>query len=89
MPSDSRSKRGLSGQQVELNTLLLATLCDGVNLLLWTLTSDGSTKRPSSLVEQLQGKAEKKAELSFRHGKDFDKARQALLKQLQGGENGD
>ena len=41
LPMEARIYRKLSGQEMPLNTLLLAGIYDGISLLLWSNTKDG------------------------------------------------
>ncbi|WP_161979808.1 DUF5361 domain-containing protein [Streptococcus sp. S784/96/1] len=88
---DSRIKLALSGQGVPFENLLLAGIYDVSNLLLWAKTKDGQKglNRPQSLTSQLLPQTEKKKELSFGSGEEFEKARLDLLKKLgEGGYDG-
>ncbi|WP_369351041.1 DUF5361 domain-containing protein [Streptococcus hillyeri] len=92
LKNDSRIKLALSGQGVPFENLLLAGIYDVSNLLLWSKTKDGQkgVNRPQSLISQLLPRVEKKKELSFASGEEFEKARLDLLKQIEkGGFDGD
>lgn len=45
LPPDSRIMRILSGRQVPLNTMLLASIADSLRWLQWTKTKDGQRGR--------------------------------------------
>ncbi|MDO5016536.1 MAG: DUF5361 domain-containing protein [Eubacteriales bacterium] len=82
----SRVSLALSGSKVSLDTLLLATIADDLNLLMWSLTRDGGKGRnqPRSIVELLTGHEETKDEpLVFATGKDFEEERQKLLRNVK------
>lgn len=85
---DSRIKQKLSGMPTTLENLLLATIADGVNALVWLNSKNGATghNRPKSIVEMLKHpeSAEKKV-MSFESGDDFIKYREQLLRKIQGG----
>lgn len=57
LPSDCRARRRLTGQLAPDDTLLLAAICDGLRLLLWSRTEDGRAGRnpPESIAEALAG----------------------------------
>jgi len=54
---DSRIRRKLSGAPTGLDTMLLAMIADGVNLLVWLNTRDGmeNRNRPKSVLDMLRG----------------------------------
>ena len=56
----SRIRRKLSGAPVGLDTMLLAMIADGVNLLVWQNTQAGheGRNRPPSVLAVLRGKQE-------------------------------
>ncbi|MGX6962425.1 DUF5361 domain-containing protein [Vagococcus xieshaowenii] len=81
---NSRIKMKMSGQQVSLDTLLLANVSDKLGLLVWYKTKDAQkgANQPKSMVETLTNvKTETiRKELVFDSGEEFEKARQALIK---------
>lgn len=79
---DSRIKMRLRDQKVSPDTLLLASLNDNLNLLLWSKTKDGQKglNRPNPLLDTLLGiQSREKNELVFNSGKDFELKRNELL----------
>lgn len=55
LPNDSRIKRGFSGQKHTTEVLLLATIADALNTLVWFQTKDGQRgiNRPDSILRRL------------------------------------
>lgn len=55
LPEDSRYKRALAGVKIGLTDTLLALIADGINLLVWQKTKDGSKgrNRPEALSTKL------------------------------------
>lgn len=84
LKEDSRIKMQLNGQQVPLETLLLAGMSDKLSTLIWFQTEDGQKgkNRPTSLVHLLtNNKAEKNEDVViFNSGEDFTKQRLRLIK---------
>lgn len=86
---NSRIKLLLSGQKVPFETILQAGIIDRLSILIWQKTKDGqnNTNRPQSLVEILTAEQKEREEVAFETGKDFEKAREEILKQLGGEAN--
>lgn len=81
---DSRIKSKISGMDVPLDTLLLASISDSLKTLVWFQTEDGQKgrNRPESLVEMLSGKEKQKKRddiVGFDSGEEFMKARARLI----------
>ena len=74
---DSRIKRKMNDMKQSLNSILLAAICDGISMLVWMNSSDGSVgaNRPKSILSVLLGgdKAEKDV-MSFENPEDFERA---------------
>ena len=72
---DSRIKRKISGINIDQSDLLLATLVDTTNLLLWIQTQDGvkGRNRPDSIVDSLLSaeNTQKSDTVTFKSGKEF------------------
>lgn len=84
----SRIKMALSNQDLPLETLLLAGLHDKVSLLLWSKTKDAQNgeNRPTSMLESLiRSTAKEQETIVFDTGKDFEQARNELLKNMAAG----
>lgn len=82
LPEESRIKRKLSKQSLTLSELLLASICDSLNLLLWSFSKDGANNRnkPQSVVQLLSGKQiEKKQNLSFKTASDYEQMKARIL----------
>ncbi|MFS7403432.1 DUF5361 domain-containing protein [Carnobacterium maltaromaticum] len=78
----SRIKMQLSGQNVPLDSLLLAGISDRLSLLLWYKTKDGQKgkNRPTSVVDSLTTQPKKeKNEIVFKTGEDFEEMRRRLV----------
>lgn len=87
LPDDSRIKRKLSGQQLPLDALLLASIFDQLNTLLYSMTKDAKSgkNRPQSLVKILSHEVTKKesSDLAFTSGKDFNKAYDEMIQKIR------
>lgn len=80
LPSDSRINRELSGQTVPTNTILLASIVDALNTLVWFKTEDGQKgrNRPASVLERLtQSEQEQIAE--FDSIEAYEAARRRIM----------
>lgn len=73
---ESRSKRRLSGAEVDVNTLLLAIIADRLGLLFWAKTEDGVNgwNRPQSIAAKLLGQTPEGPVESYASGEDFNAA---------------
>ena len=79
---NSRIKMAINNQQVPINTLILASIFDKINLLVWAKTKDAQhgNKQPKSLAAMMTGQAlTPKKQLSFSSGEEFERARNKLL----------
>lgn len=74
----------LSGLPVSQTTLLLASILDGVNLLVWSKTDDAqkNRNRPRSVVKALIGEKQKLE--TFSSGEEFEKERAKILGKING-----
>lgn len=84
LKEDSRIKMKLSGQTVPSDTLLLASVVDKLNILVWFKTKDGQKGKnePPSIVSVLTGKDKtdnNKDMVVFNSGEDFINRRKMLL----------
>ena len=84
LKEDSRIKMKLSGQTVPSDTLLLASMVDKLNTLVWFKTKDGQKGKnmPPSIVSVLTGKDKtdnNKDMVVFNSGEDFVNRRKMLL----------
>mgnify|MGYP001356934924 CR=1 FL=1 len=86
---DSRIKRKINGIETIDEQIMLASILDQVNMLVWLQTEDGhkGINRPGSVLEQLFGRGEKEKRsdevVGYRSGEEFEKARQQLLASTQ------
>jgi len=80
---NSRIKMKLSGIHVAPDMLLMTTIVDQLNLLLWTKTKDAAKgrNRPKSILGNFA--KSNNAESSFETGEDFEKARNKILKKIK------
>lgn len=87
LPEDARIKRLLSGTQTDLQTALLARLCDGVAMIAWLLSEDGrlGRNRPKSILQELLGTEPKERTKVYARPADF----RAAWKQINEGGEGD
>lgn len=81
---NSRIKMKLSGQTVQLDTLLLAGISDRLSTLVWFQTKDGQKgkNRPTPLVSLLTDSNKKESAddvIVYRSGEDFENARKRLI----------
>ena len=84
LKEDSRIKMKLSGQTVPSETLLLASMVDKLNTLVWFKTKDGQKGKnmPPSIVSNLTGQEKSdvnKDMVVFNSGEDFINRRKMLL----------
>ena len=79
---ESRSKRRLSGTEIDTDTLLLAVIADRLGLLVWAKTEDGinGRNRPESIAAKLLGEKQAKTVESYASGEDFMAAWQSMTK---------
>lgn len=76
---DSRIKMKLSGQKVNTYTLMLASMVDRLNILIWAKTKDAEKgiNRPKSILDSLY---QRDSEVSaFKSSKEFEEERAKLL----------
>lgn len=80
---NSRIKMKLSGIEVDPQAMLLASIADGVNLLVWQKTKDAmrGLNRPASILNSTFAKKQN-AEVVYESSKDFEIARQSLIKKI-------
>lgn len=84
LKEDSRIKMKLNGQKVPSETLLLASMVDKLNTLVWFKTKDGQKGKnmPPSIVSILTGNEKSdvnKDVVVFNSGEDFVNRRKMLL----------
>lgn len=81
MRDNSRLARSLCNVR-SLDQTLQAAQLDALNLLIWQNTKDGARgrRKPKSVVEQLNKKAEKKDDIAtYSSGEEFERERQRML----------
>ena len=78
---NSRIKMKLSEQIVDMNTLLLATIADRIQVLVWQNTEDGQRGRnvPESIAQKLLGQKDERDHTVFDTGADFEAFRERLI----------
>lgn len=76
--ADSRVMMAISGQNLNLNEFLMATIIDRLNLILWTKTKDAEKgrNRPKSIIDNF---ARTNDVSSFRNKEDFERAKKKIL----------
>lgn len=84
LKEDSRIKMKLRGQSVPVDTLLLASISDKLNILVWFQTEDGQKgkDRPTPLLDLFTGNEKTEGEkdvVVFNSGEDFAEVRQRLI----------
>lgn len=82
---NSRIKKTLGGLPADLNTILLTTITDSVNWLVWSKTKDGSKNKnkPKSLLSSLYGKTKKTDAISLKSGKEYEKMRKEIIESIR------
>jgi len=71
----------------DFDTFLKACILDKLSVLVWLQTDDGAKgkNRPKMIAALLSGEQEKQTEVvSYASGKDFDEAREKILRQING-----
>ena len=88
LSADSRVMRRLSGLSYSTEALLLAGIYDRLSVLVWQQTKDGRTGRNKpTMIEPLlrnAGNKQKSDIRSFASGKEFEEARERILRQING-----
>lgn len=86
LKDNSRIKKLLSNQMVDIDRLLLAGISDKLSYLLWSKTKDGAKGRnkPKSILEMLTASKKENMQLAFNSGEEFEQMRARIL---AGGEN--
>lgn len=84
LSDDSRIKRRFSNQSVTLDTLILASVYDQLNALIYAFSNRKGTE-PVSLTDTLMDRPTQstKKEHAFYSREDFDQARSRLLEELR------
>lgn len=73
---ESRIKKKLSGQQVSMQTQLMASIADSLNLLLWTRSKEG-TEKPKSILAAFMSDHE--VQEGFDSPEEFEQRRKELI----------
>ena len=80
---NSRIKMAMTGTKYTFDTLLLASILDGVNLKNWMMTKDGQEgrNRPESILNKLMGikKEDEREEMVFDSVEAFEEMRNKLM----------
>ena len=88
---NSRIKMKLTGMKVDSDLLLLAYAVDRLGILIWQQTKDGQRGRnqPESIAEKIlrddSDRAVRRGH-AFNSGEEFEKARERILKKIEGAE---
>lgn len=71
---DSRIKKKLRNDRIDIKTMLLAAILDRLSILVWFSSEDGqkNKNRPSSILNALTGKNEEGELMSFDSADDFE-----------------
>lgn len=80
--NNSRIKKILTKTPCDLNTILLMSIADSLNWLVWSKTKDASKNKnkPVSLLRDLY---KEKETLSLKSGKDFEIEREKIIKKIR------
>ena len=78
---NSRIKMKMKGMPVEDDTLLLASISDGINMIIWMLSEDGrtGTNRPKSIIRNFIGGDQEEQIASFSSPEEFEAARMKVM----------
>jgi hypothetical protein len=78
---NSRIKMKLTEQDVDITTLILATIADRLQVLIWQNTEDGQKgiNIPDSIVKKLLGKEDEPKNMAFSSGEEFEEYRRRLI----------
>lgn len=78
---NSRIKKLLTKQPIDLDRLLLASISDKLSYLLWSKTKDGvnGRNRPKSILETLIEPKKQNNQLVFNSGEEFEQMRARIL----------
>ena len=88
---NSRIRVKLSEMNATPEMLMYATMVDRLTLLAWLNSCDGAkgTNRPKSMLEAIMGAKEKRAEMVFASGKDFEEYRKQFEERINDGREND
>lgn len=86
LPDKSRIKLIISNSKVDIDSILLASCVDALNILVWMKTKDAEHgwNRPKSITQTLFGNEKEDETMAFDSGDEFNKAFSAIT----GEENG-
>lgn len=76
---NARINRERRDEDYELNTFLLATIADSVNMLLYGFFNDKKGKKPDLFIDALTKKDDKADYLTFDRGEDLMAYRQMIM----------
>lgn len=76
LPDKSRIKLKLANSRLDLDSMLIASCVDALNILVWMKTKDAQNgwNKPKSVLRALNGKEDNDSVEGFESGDDFDKA---------------
>lgn len=83
LPDDSRIMRKLKHQPLSLSELMLASIYDDLNLLLWSFSKDGGHNRnkPQSVVQILTGEEKNNNQnVSFNTSNEYEEMKAKILR---------
>lgn len=78
---NARIKIKMAGSAVDTNTLIMASILDGINTSNWMKTEDAKRgrNRPPSVVKALNESIKPKEYVSFRTKEDFERMRHYIM----------
>lgn len=83
LPTESRIKRKMTGQKYSADTLLLASIADSLNLLVWFKTKDGqnNVNRPLSLLSVFTEEEKEEEEMVEEYDsiEEYEEARKRIM----------
>lgn len=89
LPDTSRLKLHYGSSRVSLDRLLLASILDGVHILAWLQSKDGTKgrRRPESVLKSMiSGGPAKEQVQTFDSAEDFEAERARLLRRVNRGD---
>lgn len=82
LSENSRTKMYLSGNKLEVNTILLSIIADHLGFISWSKTKEAQKgqKKPKSILESLMNEKKESDIKTFANGQEFDEMWESLTK---------
>ena len=81
----SRVKKKINGMKLDLNTMLLASIKDGIETVIYMFNTDKNKKKPKFILEMLMKEGKKEEQSIYSSGEEFEKARSSILEKIKKG----